>query len=46
MWDEQAGIYHVDIRTSDGMVHDTCNLLINASGVLNRWKCKLLLSMQ
>lgn len=41
-WNEAEGKYHVLVRTSEGTKRDWCNVLVNGSGVLNSWKCKIL----
>jgi cation diffusion facilitator CzcD-associated flavoprotein CzcO len=39
-WDDKKGIWDVEITNlADGtIVHDACDILINAAGVLNAWK--------
>lgn len=38
-WDESAGIWKVDLKRKDGTTFvDTCNVLVNGSGVVNKWK--------
>ncbi|EGP87984.1 uncharacterized protein MYCGRDRAFT_71174 [Zymoseptoria tritici IPO323] len=39
-WDGVKGIWKVELKnTKDGtIIHDTCNVLINGSGVLTKWK--------
>ncbi|OAL49861.1 FAD/NAD(P)-binding domain-containing protein [Pyrenochaeta sp. DS3sAY3a] len=38
-WDEMQGKWHVELERSDGSKFtDTCNVLINGSGVLTKWK--------
>ena len=39
MIDKMLGI--VDVKHIDGsMFTDTCHVLINGTGVINKWKCK------
>lgn len=43
-WKAAEGIYEVDIQDAQGNIKkDWCNTLINCSGVLNNWKCKITL---
>ena len=38
-WDQLAGKWEVDLRRKDGTTFtDTCDVLINGSGVLTKWK--------
>jgi cation diffusion facilitator CzcD-associated flavoprotein CzcO len=38
-WDEAEGIWKVRIKAEDGSEFaDTCNVLVNGSGVVNKWK--------
>jgi cation diffusion facilitator CzcD-associated flavoprotein CzcO len=39
-WDEDAGLWHLKLRSlSDGqIIEDSCNILINGTGVLNEFK--------
>jgi cation diffusion facilitator CzcD-associated flavoprotein CzcO len=38
-WDEQEGIWNVDVKRKDGtMFVDTCNVIVNGTGVVNKWK--------
>jgi cation diffusion facilitator CzcD-associated flavoprotein CzcO len=39
-WDDLKGIWNVELkdRKTDTVFHDTCNVLINGSGVLTKWK--------
>lgn len=38
-WDEQVGQWKVDLQHSDGSTStDTCDVLVNGSGVFNKWK--------
>ncbi|CAK4033646.1 steroid monooxygenase [Lecanosticta acicola] len=40
IWDEDRGQWNVEVQNlvSGEILHDRCNVLINASGVLNKWK--------
>lgn len=41
IWDESQGIYNITVKKADGaLVRDWCHVLINAAGILNKWKCK------
>jgi hypothetical protein len=40
IWHEERGEYDVEVETPEGMSKDTCHVLINATGVLNKWKCR------
>ncbi|KAK2750270.1 hypothetical protein FQN55_002417 [Onygenales sp. PD_40] len=37
-WDEIEGKWHLKIEVGDKVLEDTCDIFINASGVLNKWK--------
>lgn len=38
-WDEDQGIWNVDLQRKDGTTFtDTCNVLVNGAGVVNKWK--------
>lgn len=39
-WDAKKGGWDVEVaKASDGIViHDSCDILVNAAGVLNAWK--------
>ncbi|KAF9889894.1 hypothetical protein FE257_006766 [Aspergillus nanangensis] len=39
-WDEQQGKWHVEVRdlVNDQTLNDTCDVLVNAGGVLNAWR--------
>ncbi|KAL1901103.1 hypothetical protein Sste5346_002170 [Sporothrix stenoceras] len=37
-WDDDKGEYEVEIETPSGLIKDRCHVLINAAGVLNKWK--------
>ncbi|OAP62021.1 hypothetical protein AYL99_04224 [Fonsecaea erecta] len=37
-WDELEGVWDVEIRHNGQVFHDWCNVLINGSGVVNKWK--------
>ncbi|OQV00810.1 hypothetical protein CLAIMM_06258 [Cladophialophora immunda] len=38
VWSEEEGKWHVELRQGDRTFYDTCHVLINGSGVVNRWK--------
>jgi cation diffusion facilitator CzcD-associated flavoprotein CzcO len=39
VWDEMKGIWDVELERTDGSkFSDTCNILINGSGTLTKWK--------
>jgi cation diffusion facilitator CzcD-associated flavoprotein CzcO len=40
IWHEERGEYDVEVETPEGISRDTCHVLINATGVLNKWKCR------
>ncbi|KAJ6172566.1 cyclohexanone monooxygenase [Penicillium chermesinum] len=37
-WDEEEGKWNLQIKTPEGPIADSCDILISASGVLNSWK--------
>ncbi|KAK6386122.1 hypothetical protein LTS17_001696 [Exophiala oligosperma] len=38
-WDEQNGLWNVHIQRKDGSTFvDTCNVIVNGAGVVNKWK--------
>lgn len=39
-WDERHGKWNVDVTdlTTGAVIHDDCDIFVNASGVLNAWK--------
>ncbi len=37
IWDEDSGTWKVKIQQGDKTIEDTCDVLINGSGVLNAW---------
>ena len=39
-WNDEAGMWDVQIKDLDSgaVTHDSCNVLINAGGILNNWK--------
>jgi cation diffusion facilitator CzcD-associated flavoprotein CzcO len=37
IWDEEQGKWHVKIEQNGTTIEDTCDILINGSGVLNSW---------
>ncbi|OAG37868.1 hypothetical protein AYO21_07974 [Fonsecaea monophora] len=38
-WNEEEGLWHVSVRDANGQVfEDTCNVLLNGTGILNKWK--------
>ena len=37
IWDEEAGLWNVEVRQGNKIIKDSCQILINASGVLNAW---------
>jgi cation diffusion facilitator CzcD-associated flavoprotein CzcO len=37
-WDDVQGIWNVELKNGEKTFHDTCNVLINGSGVLAKWK--------
>lgn len=37
-WDEKAGLWRLVIQQGDRTKTDSCNVLVNGSGVLNKWK--------
>jgi cation diffusion facilitator CzcD-associated flavoprotein CzcO len=39
VWDEDKGQYKVEIETPDGLTEDYCDILMNGSGLINKWKC-------
>lgn len=36
-WNEDNGLWHLEIQQGSNSIQDTCNILINGSGVLNAW---------
>ncbi|KAJ5825235.1 hypothetical protein N7474_002373 [Penicillium riverlandense] len=39
IWNEERGKWAIELKGNDGtVVHDEADVLINASGILNRWK--------
>ena len=38
IWHEERGEYDVEVETPEGIRKDSCHVLINATGVLNKWK--------
>ncbi|KAF5010403.1 hypothetical protein FDECE_3455 [Fusarium decemcellulare] len=38
VWSEDEGVYHVEIETPNGVVHDWGHVFINGCGFLNNWK--------
>lgn len=38
-WVEQKGQYEVGIETPDGPIVDHCDILMNGSGLINKWRC-------
>ncbi|KAH3907715.1 hypothetical protein HBI56_181230 [Parastagonospora nodorum] len=41
-WEEAVGKWRLKIWTPEGIRHDSCELLINASGILNNWQWPLI----
>ncbi|KAH0836225.1 putative sterigmatocystin biosynthesis monooxygenase stcW [Fonsecaea pedrosoi] len=37
IWNEDEGLWHVTVQQGDKTIQDTCQILINGSGVLNAW---------
>jgi cation diffusion facilitator CzcD-associated flavoprotein CzcO len=37
IWNEEDGLWRLEIQQGDKIIKDTCNILINGSGVLNAW---------
>ena len=37
VWDEDEGRWHVEVQQGDKTIEDSCDILINGSGVLNAW---------
>lgn len=37
IWNEEDGMWHVQIQQGDKVVSDSCHILVNGSGVLNTW---------
>lgn len=37
VWNEEDGLWHVEVRQGDRKIKDSCQILINGSGVLNAW---------
>ena len=37
IWNEEQGLWEVEIKQGDKIIKDSCKILINASGVLNSW---------
>ena len=37
VWDGQAGKWQVEVEQNGRTIHDTCDVLINGSGILNHW---------
>lgn len=37
-WDSSASKWHVEVTSPEGKLHDTCDILINAGGILNNWR--------
>ena len=40
IWHEERGEYDVEVETPEGIRRESCHVLINATGVLNKWKCR------
>lgn len=38
IWNEERGKWEIELKGNNGTVHDEADVLINASGILNRWK--------
>lgn len=39
-WDEEIGQYEVKVQAGDTIITDWCHILINGSGLINKWRCK------
>lgn len=37
VWNEEDGLWHLEVRQGDRTIKDSCQILINGSGVLNTW---------
>lgn len=38
-WDEEKGQYEVEIQKGGEMITDWCHILMNGSGLINKWRC-------
>jgi cation diffusion facilitator CzcD-associated flavoprotein CzcO len=39
-WDEEKGQYEVKVQTGDAVFTDWCHVMINGSGLINKWRCE------
>jgi hypothetical protein len=39
-WHDVQSVWEVEIEYDGKIIKDWCNILMNGSGLLNRWKCK------
>jgi hypothetical protein len=39
-WDEEKGEYEVKIQSGDKAIMDWCNILMNGSVLINKWRCR------
>jgi cation diffusion facilitator CzcD-associated flavoprotein CzcO len=37
IWNEEDGLWHLEVKQGNKTIQDSCQILINASGVLNAW---------
>jgi cation diffusion facilitator CzcD-associated flavoprotein CzcO len=37
IWNEEDGLWHLEVKQANKTIKDSCQVLINASGVLNAW---------
>ena len=38
IWNEESGKWRVEVEVLHGIIHDECDVLIGATGILNNWK--------
>jgi cation diffusion facilitator CzcD-associated flavoprotein CzcO len=38
VWNEETGKWRVEVEGPNGIIHDECDVLISATGILNNWK--------
>jgi cation diffusion facilitator CzcD-associated flavoprotein CzcO len=39
-WDDEKGQWEVKVKTGDTVLTDWCHVLMNGSGLLNKWRCQ------